>query len=90
MIQNIVKSAFIFFCFGVVSALLAQAPTAPVKPSVIPGDVVSINESKIVVNSKDGTVDALITAKTEYKRVLPENPSLASAAPSTFGRSTRR
>ena len=50
MIQNIFRSALIFFCFGVVAAVTAQTPATALKPSVIPGDVVSINQAKIVVN----------------------------------------
>src|SRR5438874_2781962 len=84
MIQNIFKSAFIFLCFGALAALSAQTPANALKPSVIPGDVVSINQVKIVVNAKDGQIEALITPKTEYKRVLPDNPSLSAAAATTF------
>ena len=82
MIQNIFKSAFIFFVLGAVIAYRCSATA--VKPSVIPGEVVSISETKIVVKSKDATVDAILSAKTEYKRVLPENPSFTAATASTF------
>lgn len=84
MIQKIVKLAFIFLCFGAVSALIAQTPEGGIKPSVVTGEVAAISDNKIVVKSKDGTVDAILSVKTEYKRVLPENPSLKAATASTF------
>ena len=61
---------------GVVSGVLAQG--AP-KPSVVTGDVVSVSESKIVLKTKDGDVEATLSASTEFKRVPPENPALKSA-----------
>src|ERR1700733_1569664 len=83
MIQNIIRTAIIFMCFGAAAALLAQTPDV-VKPTVVMGDVVSISDGKLVVNSKDGPVDALLSTKTEYKRVLPDNPSLKTATPAAL------
>jgi hypothetical protein len=70
---------FIFTAFAA-SAGLAQG----VKPSVITGDVASVSDGKIVVNAKDGAVDAVISATTAFKRVLPENPSPAAAVASNI------
>jgi hypothetical protein len=55
--------------------------TSP-RPSVVTGDVVSVNESKIVLKTKDGDVEAVISASTDFKRVPPENPVLKAAVAS--------
>jgi len=64
---------------GAVSGIFAQG--AP-KPSVVTGDVVSVSESKIVLKTKDGDIEATLSASTEFKRVPPENPVLKSAVAS--------
>ncbi len=74
------------FAFFVSAALTASAQTTDgaVKPSVVPGEVSSVTESRIVLQTKDGAVDVALSDKTEYKRVSPENPSLKTAAASSF------
>jgi hypothetical protein len=62
------------------SATMAQGA----KPSVVTGDVSSVSDGKIVVNAKDGAIDAIISATTAFKRVLPENPSPAAAVASNI------
>jgi hypothetical protein len=69
----------ILIALGSISGVLAQV--AP-KPSVVTGDVVSISDSKIVIKTKDGDIDAVLSASTEFKRVPPENPVLKSAVAS--------
>jgi hypothetical protein len=64
---------------GAVSGVIAQV--AP-KPSVVTGDVVSVRDSKIVLKTKDGDIEAALSASTEFKRVPPENPSLKAAVAS--------
>ena len=64
---------------GAVSGVFAQG--AP-KPSVVTGDVVSVSDSKIVLKTKDGDIEAALSASTEYKRVPPDNPSLKAAVAS--------
>ncbi|MGI9035890.1 MAG: hypothetical protein ACR2GD_07610 [Pyrinomonadaceae bacterium] len=67
--------------FGILNAAVsAQSP----KPSVLAGEVTSIGEGKIVLQTKDGAVDVQLSAATEYKRVSPENPSLKTAAASSL------
>ncbi len=83
----------IYILFGLFTLLVsfsgtiaAQTPTtAPntsdtkVKLSLATGDVSSIASSKIVLQTKDGAIDVVLSDKTEYKRVSPENPSLKTA-----------
>jgi hypothetical protein len=66
---------------GVASLALAQA----VKPSVATGDVTSIDAGKIVLQTKDGSLDVVLSDKTVYKRVPPENPVLSAAVAAAFG-----
>ena len=62
----------------------ANAQTGGLKPSVAAGDVVSIDSDKIVLQTKDGSLDVLLSDKTEYKRVPPDNPSLKAAVAAEF------
>lgn len=57
----------------------AQTPTGVVKNTILSGDVVSVSSAKIVLRTKDGDVDIVLSDKTEYKRVPPENPVLKAA-----------
>ena len=67
-----------------VSFAAAQNPEGGIKPSVALGEVVSISQSKIVLQTKDGAVNVALSAKTEYKRVPPENPTLKAAVAANF------
>lgn len=82
------KHIFLLFSLilmsGILSSGLAQTPGGATKPSLATGDVISISEAKIVLQTKDGPIDVTLTANTEYKRVTPDNPSLKAAIASTF------
>lgn len=58
-----------------------SAQTSP-RPSVVTGDVVSVSESKIVLKTKDGDIEATISTSTEFKKVPPDNPVLKAAVAS--------
>jgi RNase P/RNase MRP subunit p29 len=72
-------NAALISLLGVLVSVNGQ--TSP-RPSVVTGDVVSVTESKIVLKTKDGDVDAVISASTDFKRVPPENPVLKAAVAS--------
>ena len=75
----------LFVLFGsVFSSAEAQNTDAGVKPSVVTGEVTSTNSDKIVLQTKDGAMEVMLSEKTEYKRVPPENPSLKAAVASNF------
>lgn len=77
---RVISSTLLLILIGAVSFVAAQ-----VKSSVVPGDVVSVSADKIVVKGKDGNVlDAVISAKTEYKRVAAEKPEFSTAAAAAF------
>src|SRR5688500_4599671 len=82
--SNLIRTLFLLFmAIGASSSSFSQ--TAAVKPTVATGDVVSVATAKIVLQTKDGTLDVILSEKTEYKRVPPDNPSLKAAVASTFG-----
>lgn len=67
--------------FGVINfAARAQS----MKPSALAGEVTSISDGKIVLQTKDGAVDVGLSAATEYKRVPPETPTLKAAVASSL------
>ncbi len=69
----------LFVLFGSLSAAVqAQTPSAPTV-KLVQGEVSSIGANKIVLKTKDGSMEVGLTDKTEYKRVSPENPSLKTA-----------
>ena len=74
--------AIFLFTFAAITSF-AQGD-ATVKPSVLTGDVAAIDATKIVLNTKDGSVDVVLSDKTVYKRVPPETPSLSAAVASTL------
>lgn len=75
------KILFLFSLFLLISsAVFAQG----VKPSAISGEVVSITDEKIILKTKDGEMDANLSASTQYFRVPPENPTLKAAVASTL------
>ena len=78
MFRKTLNTALITF-FGFLLTINGQ--TSP-RPSVVTGDVVSVSESKIVLKTKDGDVEAVISASTDFKRVPPENPVLKAAVAS--------
>src|SRR5262245_52595142 len=62
----------------------AFAQTEAVKNSLVPGDVVSLTEKQIVIKTKDGQLSVDLSPKTEFKKIAPERPSIASAVPATL------
>jgi hypothetical protein len=82
------KSLFLLTLFVLVgsifSSVRAQTTDVGAKPSVVAGEVASISSSKIVLQTKDGSMDVVLSGKTEYKRVPPDNPALKAAVAANF------
>lgn len=70
---------FVIVAVGAVAYSGAQTPGAAVRPSALSGDVVLVSAESLVLRTKDGDVTVEFTAKTDFKRVPPENPTLAAA-----------
>ena len=79
MRQKIFLLLSLSLIFSLFSAISAQTPETGAKPSVATGDVAALAANKIVLQTKDGAVEVLLSPKTEYKRVTPENPVLKAA-----------
>jgi len=77
MLKNIFLSAIILFL-----SLSAFAQTV-VKPSAISGEVASFDSGKITLKTANGSIEAVLSDKTEYFRVPPETPTLSAAVAAT-------
>ena len=75
MLRSTITLAIIL-SLAALSGVLAQ--TAP-KASLIQGDLASISDTKLVVKTKDGEVEVLLSEKTEYKKMPPENLKFSAA-----------
>src|SRR4051794_28937597 len=87
MKSGFIKRSFLFISILIAIcgwSALAQTPIGGQKPSVVTGDVVSLSPEKIVLQTKDGTLDVPLSAATQFKRVTPENPDPRTAVASTF------
>lgn len=83
MRKTFILSILLTLAFGV-SAFVKAQDAAAIKPSVIVGEIADVSASKIVLKTKDGVLDVVLSAKTEYKRVSPEKPSLTTATAAVF------
>jgi len=79
---KLISTFSVIAMLGLVTGLSAQTA---VKPSVVTGDVVSVSASRIVLKTKDGELEAVLSDKTEFKKVPPDNPVLKAAIVSEVG-----
>jgi hypothetical protein len=75
---------YTFLLFTIFAAVAAAQPADPPKASLIPGEVVNVSDKVIVIKTKDAQVNVELSAKTEFKRVAAEKPSIASATPAAL------
>ena len=85
MRRNIFLAAIILLT-GIFSLnLSAQTNTdIGIKPNFAGGEVKSVGEGKIVLQTKDGAIEIVLSDKTDYKRVPPETPTLKAAVASNL------
>ncbi|CAN5672137.1 hypothetical protein BH20ACI4_BH20ACI4_21050 [soil metagenome] len=81
MRQKFVYTAFFILLTGIGSFTNAQTSG---KPTYTVGEVTAVENGKIVMQTKDGTIDVLVSDKTEFKKVPPDNLKLAAAVDSGF------
>lgn len=74
----------IILVFGISLAGFAQTTENLMKPIIVSGEVTLIDSGKISLTTKDGAMEIALAAKTEYKRVSAEKPSLSTAMPVTL------
>jgi hypothetical protein len=74
------KLAFIGILFVFSNIVIAaQSADVGISKTYAGGEVKAVENGKIVLQTKDGAIDVLLAAATEYKRVSAENPSLKTA-----------
>ena len=73
----------LFVVLGVAN-LWAQSAVIGIKATLAAGEVTSVVAGKIVLQTKDGAIEVVLSDKTEYKRIPPENPILPAAVASKF------
>ena len=74
------KLAFIGFLVLLTNLVIAaQTADVGIKANFAGGEVTAVEAGKIVLQTKDGAIDVILAATTEYKRVPPENPTLKAA-----------
>ena len=61
--------------FGLFNLVAFAQTTTVIKPSAISGDVISVSGGNIFLETKDGIIEAVLSDKTQYFRVPPENPT---------------
>ena len=83
MLQNFLITVLLFLFSGV-SALIFGQTTIAVKPTVIVGDVVTVSDKLLIVNTKTGPVPVTTNEQTAFKKVSAENPNFATAAAGKF------
>ena len=81
MRKTFITVILLTLAFGAMSSVNAQEA---VKPSIVVGEISDVSATKIVLKTKDGAMEVVLSDKTEYKRVSPEKPSLATATAATF------
>src|SRR3954447_17744634 len=78
---SMIKTVFATLIFGVFAAVFCQTPDAAVKPSYFAGDVAAINAGSIMITTKSGPTEVLLTEKTAFKRASADDFNLAAATP---------
>ncbi len=74
------KLAFIGFLVLLTNLMIAaQTADVGIKSNFAGGEVTAVEAGKIVLQTKDGAIDVMLAATTEYKRVPPDNPTLKAA-----------
>ncbi len=82
-IHNIAATVILLIS-GAFGTAFGQTQEAPVKSPVVAGEVVSLSDKKIVVNTKSGQVEVTISDKTIYKRVSADKPDFQTATVAAF------
>lgn len=85
MIRKLIGPAFMYFLLLVLASVnFAQTPETSAKPSLVTGDVSSIETGKIILKTKDGSLNIALSDKTAFKRVPADNPNPSAAVAAAF------
>lgn len=83
MRQKFIFTTFFVLLAGIGSLINAQSADVGIKANLAGGDVKSVEGGKIVLQTKDGDIDVVISDKTAFKKIKPENPKITEAADSS-------
>lgn len=83
MRQKFIFTAFFILLAGVGAFINAQSADVGIKANLAGGEVKAVEGGKIVLQTKDGDIDVVISGKTAFKKVKPDNPKITEAADSS-------
>src|SRR5438046_2409218 len=78
---SITKTTLALLILGVSGHVFGQTPDAAIKPVYLAGDVAAVSPRSIVIATKTGQIEVLLTEKTVFKRASAEDFKLATATP---------
>ena len=84
MRQKFIFTAFFILLAGINSIISAQSTDIGITPKFAGGEVTAVESGKIVLQTKDGMIDVMISDKTAFKKVSPENPKISTAVEAAF------
>ena len=84
MRQKFIFTAFFILLAGINSFINAQSTDIGITPKFAGGEVTAVESGKIVLQTKDGMIDVMISDKTAFKKVSPENPKISTAVEAAF------
>ena len=84
MRQKFIFTAFFILLAGINSFISAQSTDIGITPKFAGGEVTAVESGKIVLQTKDGMIDVMISDKTAFKKVSPENPKISTAVEAEF------
>jgi len=79
-----ILSVFMMLFGGIFLSASAQTADVGIKPNFVGGEVMSVAADKIFLQTRDGAIEAVLSAKTEYKKIPPDNPNLKAAIASNL------
>ena len=79
MRQKFALSLLFVLLAGLTLAVQAQNTDIGIREKLAGGEVTSVGAEKIVLKTKDGAIDVVISTATEFKRIPPDNPKLSAA-----------
>lgn len=82
--HNQIHTIFAFILMLVLAFISYGQTVGNVKPSLLAGDVVSVEAGKIVFATKDGQMAATLSAETEFKKIPPDNRKMSAAVPAAI------
>lgn len=84
MRQKFLFTGFFILLAGISSFINAQSTDIGITPKFAGGEVTAVESGKIVLQTKDGAIDVVISDKTAFKKVSPENPKISTAVEAAF------